>query len=168
MCCNKKGKCIEPKYCYSDLRQNNELISTPSTSKLQPAVNSTSVPYFYDKGDSNVPCFIYTDIGSENDDGSYVVGKDARYVEPVVFKEEGITLILENYKFAYGNRMSDAEDNPYSIQTISEEEQGTDGGSNGGGGAEIASSRSYDDVSSEAMMAPDFGYYYGGYYYGGY
>ena len=80
---------------------------------MSPAVNSTVVPYI--TNNDSTPCFVYTSIGSEESDGAYIVSETAEYKEPTVFEENGITLTLVNYKFAYGNRMSDKEDNPYSI-----------------------------------------------------
>lgn len=58
---------------------------------------------------------MYASNGETDTNGDYIVEADAAYLEPEVFEQSGNTLKLVNYKFAYGNRMSDIEDNPYSV-----------------------------------------------------
>ncbi len=65
MCCGGSGSCIETKFCYSDLKSSTSLISTPQSSKLTPAVNSTVQPYIKsDKTSSITPCFMYAELPS--------------------------------------------------------------------------------------------------------
>ena len=93
------------------------------------------------------------------------MARESTYTEPIVFDSSGSTLTLVNYKYAYGNRMSDSEDHPYSVDTAV---SGNSGSSytdyRGGGDFEMAA-----DVSMEEGMIADWGGgYYGYYYYGGY
>ena len=69
MCCSKDEQCVEPKFCYSTAKGQVDLIEDVSDHVLKPAINSTSVPYFYpvDDSDPDTPCFTYAyldDIGN--------------------------------------------------------------------------------------------------------
>lgn len=175
MCCSANGSCLDSKYCYTDgLKGTVGLKGDLSDQRLTPAVNSTTVPYYSTDESSVSPCFQYANTGT-TENGVYTVASDSTYSEPIVFESSGATLTLVNYKYAYGNRMSDSEDNPYSVNTA---ESGSGGGSNGGGssysdyygGGDFEMSA--DIAMDEAMVDDWYGYYgggyYGYYYYGGY
>lgn len=89
---------------------------------MKPSVNSTSQPYFYPDNveDCEIPCFTYIyknkEIGSTSG-VQYSIESDELYTEPEVWEVKGASKTLVNYKFAFGNRISDAEDNPFSIST---------------------------------------------------
>ena len=104
------------------------------------------------------PCFIYTDAVS--DDLKLV----KEFKEPEVFSKNGDTLTLVNYKFAYGNRMSDAQDNPFSIQPAAQ--ASTSSGSSSNTASASASTKEYGEMAAADIMPyPDYRYnYYGGYY----
>ena len=123
MCCASNGQCIETKYCYNEkLTENQYLISAPSTSKLQAMVNTTEVPYTLTDPDQLKPCFSYFDAqtGAVNEQGVYTIDQVEIYSEPAVFTQTGSVLKLKNYTYAYGNQMSDAQDNPFLIDVIAQ------------------------------------------------
>ena len=99
-----------------------------------PAVNSTSQEYIYPPGDAAsqlTPCFSYVNVGSSfgvTKDGVYAVNSTALYKEPELWTKSGSRWTLNDYKFAYGNRMSDSDGNPFSIPS-SGMASGVDGGS---------------------------------------
>lgn len=47
--------------------------------------------------------------------GIFTVNSSEIYTEPEVFSVSGNTLTLVNYKYAYGNRMSDSINNPFTV-----------------------------------------------------
>ncbi len=47
--------------------------------------------------------------------GVFSVNTQDIYTEPVVFSVNGDSLTLQNYRYAYGNRMSDAINNPFTV-----------------------------------------------------
>jgi hypothetical protein len=53
--------------------------------------------------------------GKVDKNGKYTVSIREKYTEPKVFEATYGGLLIMNYKFAYGNRMSDADDNPYTV-----------------------------------------------------
>ena len=99
----------------------------------------------------------------------YTVNSTAAYTEPALWTKNGGTWTLNDYKFAYGNKMSDADGNPFSIPSTGMV----------GSASNPSPSPSYDTtnsaappvaamaVRSSAKMAGDamIAYpYYGGYY----
>lgn len=125
---------------------------------MSPSVNSTSVPYLVQASENTIrPCFQYF---GESSDEAYTVDPKVKYEEPVVFKVSGSSLTLSNYKFAYGNRMSDATDNPFTVQS----QQGSSASPSGGQIASASPEYASSDMITRDVMYPG---YYGGYY-GGY
>lgn len=83
MCCSGSGMCIETKFCYSDLKETTSLISTPQSTRYEPAVNSTMVPY---TSSEKKPCFQYAQYETGVTlDGVYSISKSEIYEEPLVF-----------------------------------------------------------------------------------
>ena len=58
-CCGVGGQCIEPKFCYSALKVDSNLIGAPLAKLPTAAVNSTSVPYSPNPS-GLTPCFTYS------------------------------------------------------------------------------------------------------------
>jgi hypothetical protein len=188
MCCAADGKCIEPKHCYGTGDEGKFDLKADVPSKvITPSVNSTSVPYFYDpanEGYQVTPCFEYVyesgTLGTLSGD-KWKISSTQKYSEPKLWlAEKSSVLVLNDYWFAYGNGMSDSEDQPYSISTSGQQSSNSNSRPNPEGGfddvaydessssMELAKSPAMD--SSAAMMPyPDYGYYGNyGYYYGGY
>jgi hypothetical protein len=73
------------------------------------------------------PCFSYFDAttGTIDELGAYTVSSEEAYTEPEVFEQTGSVLLLKDYQYAYGNTMSDANDNPFEIDVLQQMEATT-------------------------------------------
>ena len=73
------------------------------------------------------PCFNYFNAttGTVDELGSYTVSSEEKYTEPEVFLQSDSVLLLKDYQYAYGNAMSDANDNPFEIDVLKQMEATT-------------------------------------------
>ncbi len=78
----------------------------------------------------------------------YTVNSTAAYIEPALWTKNSAVLTLNDYKFAYGNKMSDADGNPFSIPSA-----GMAGSASPG--ASTSSTGAYMDTPQAAPMVAE-------------
>lgn len=107
--------------------------------------------------DNLKPCFQYSNLSSGTVvNGVYTVNPREIYTEPVVI---GSSNELLNYKYAYGNKMSNPTTNPFTVQIVQKSSgSGSAGGQKDGGMIAESAMEPAMDIAMPARY-PGYGYY---------